>query len=79
MNLPVNHLVFCLLYSVGVPFGNGIDSEENEVEKSLTMEGDVSLYQQFVFQRKFCELLDIKILSPFIIYLTHILKFSCIY
>ena len=50
MNLRVNHLVFCLLYSVGVPFGNGIDPEENEVEKSLTMEGVVSFYQQLVFQ-----------------------------
>ena len=50
MNLRVNHLVFCLLYSVGVPFGNGIDPGENEVEKSLTMEGDVSFYQQVVFQ-----------------------------
>ena len=52
MNLRVNHLVFCLLYSVGIPFGNAIDPEENEVEKSLTMEGDVSLCQQFVFQFK---------------------------
>ena len=50
MNLRVKHLVFCLLYFVGVPFGNGIDPEENEVEKSLTMEGDVSFYQQFVFE-----------------------------